>query len=116
MKSVTMTTAALCVLCSMGLASAAQHSGTTANPNAKSQGSCVGVYSSQVRHNGQVVRQQAKSGMRAQEVQAARQADCQNPPKGKGKMMKSGKGIHPGSNGDEDGQVEDDNENDGADR
>lgn len=51
------------------------------NPNAKSQGNCVGVYSSQVKHNGPTVSQQAQAGDRSELVHAAQQADCgQNNP------------------------------------
>lgn len=54
-------------------------SGLGANPNAKSQGSCVGVFSSQVTHNGTVVRQQAQSDKgRAAYVEEAHNADCGN--------------------------------------
>lgn len=53
-------------------------SGLGTNPNAKSQGSCVGVFSSQVTHNGTVVREQAQSEQgRAFFVEQARDADCQ---------------------------------------
>ena len=41
------------------------------------QGSCVGVFSSQVTHNGVAVREQARSGERSENVQAARDANCQ---------------------------------------
>jgi hypothetical protein len=46
------------------------------NPNAKSQGNCVGVFSSQVKHNGPVVSEQAQAGDRSTLVHEAQQADC----------------------------------------
>jgi hypothetical protein len=46
------------------------------NPNAKSQGNCVGVFSSQVKHNGPVVSEQAQAGDRSTLVHEAQQASC----------------------------------------
>jgi len=45
------------------------------NPNAKSQGSCFGVDSSQVKHYGPTVSEQAQSGQRSADVHAI-QAAC----------------------------------------
>lgn len=46
------------------------------NPNAKSQGNCVGVFSSRVTHNGGAVSQEAQAGTRSTDVHAAQDASC----------------------------------------
>ncbi len=82
MKRLTITIAATATIFLAGPAWAGQTKAPEPNPNAKAQGSCVGVFSSQLRRNGPAVREQAKSGTRAEMVQAAREADCTPRPKG----------------------------------
>lgn len=62
-----------------GVALADAPGGLEPNTHTQSNGSCVGVFSSQVTHNGVVVREQAQSGMRSELVAQAQAANCQRP-------------------------------------
>lgn len=59
-----------------GAAMADKPAAPAPNPNAKSQGNCVGVFSSRVTHNGVAVSEQAQAGDRSELVHQAQQADC----------------------------------------
>ena len=53
--------------------------GTNDHQQASHSGNCVAVYSAQVTHNGQVVRDQAQSGQRSDLVHQAQDQTCSAP-------------------------------------
>ncbi len=61
------------------LADAPSGLGTNNNQQAYHSGNCVAVYSAQVTHNGQVVRDQARSGERSDLVHQAQEQSCGAP-------------------------------------
>ncbi|HEX3426341.1 MAG TPA: hypothetical protein VHT30_09430 [Acidimicrobiales bacterium] len=69
----------IAIVSTLGMGAAMADTPTTlsANPNANSQGSCVGVFSSRVKQNGPTVADQTQApGGREGAVDAAQAASC----------------------------------------